>query len=445
MIKKIALIFLCLFLCIPVITFGDVMIHGFIAQGYLQSSDNNFFADTKDGAFEFNEMGINFSTRLSDRLTAGVQFFARDLGNFGNDTITIDWAYGDFHMNRYFGFRAGKTRCPFGFYNKTRDIDLLRTSIILPQGVYNEGWRDSLASAKGVGTYGIIPLGIMGQIKYNLLAGIMDMEPDGGVGKFAANRADLTVNSIETDTSFFTGFEWETSVEGLRLGFSSSRSDIMVNATTTNGPVWQYRSVQAFISGAGLPVSPDDFIEASGGLEQAYTISAAAGADLVNLDIHFPFKTEWYVYSFEYTWNSLVLASEYAVNKSTYKMTTASTGRTIISRRKMELEGWYGSLSYRLTDLIEFGGYYSVFYPDKNDKNGSTQPSYGYPKAAGWQKDWCFTTRFDLNENWILKLEGHHINGLAVMFMDDQYQNPDGSYDVDKNWFLGAVKISYCF
>ena len=45
----------------------DVDIHGFISQGYLNTSNNYFYGDTVDGSFEFNEFGINFSENLTDR------------------------------------------------------------------------------------------------------------------------------------------------------------------------------------------------------------------------------------------------------------------------------------------------------------------------------------------------------------------------------------------
>jgi len=40
----------------------DVAIHGFISQGYLKSDHNDFLAETEKGSFQFNEMGLNFST-----------------------------------------------------------------------------------------------------------------------------------------------------------------------------------------------------------------------------------------------------------------------------------------------------------------------------------------------------------------------------------------------
>jgi hypothetical protein len=75
---------------------GGVDIHGFISQGFLYSDGYNYLAnDTEDGSFEYNEMGINFSRQMTDKLRIGVQFFSRDLGDAANNKITVDWAYAE--------------------------------------------------------------------------------------------------------------------------------------------------------------------------------------------------------------------------------------------------------------------------------------------------------------------------------------------------------------
>ena len=53
-------------------------IHGYISQGYLISNRNNFLANTENGTFHFNELGINFSTELTEKIRLGIQFAARD-------------------------------------------------------------------------------------------------------------------------------------------------------------------------------------------------------------------------------------------------------------------------------------------------------------------------------------------------------------------------------
>ncbi len=67
---------------------NQIQIHGFISQGYLKTDKNDFyFAKTEDGTFEYNEMGINFASELTDDLRVGVQFLSRDLGELGNNEV----------------------------------------------------------------------------------------------------------------------------------------------------------------------------------------------------------------------------------------------------------------------------------------------------------------------------------------------------------------------
>ena len=81
-------------------------------------------------------------------------------------------------------------------------------------------------------------------------------------------------------------------------------------------------------------------------------------------------------------------------------------------------EGWYLGATYRFTDWFELGAYYSEYYPNRNDKDGSTPDALGRyvdPKSRAWNKDLCLTTRFDINENWVVKLEAHTIDGVALL------------------------------
>src|SRR4051794_10513728 len=61
-----------------------VEIHGFVSQGFLVSSQNDYLAATKKGSFEMSEVGINFTKELTPDLRIGLQLFARDLGPLGN-------------------------------------------------------------------------------------------------------------------------------------------------------------------------------------------------------------------------------------------------------------------------------------------------------------------------------------------------------------------------
>ncbi|MEZ4527840.1 MAG: hypothetical protein R2941_18145, partial [Desulfobacterales bacterium] len=95
----------------------QIQIHGFVSQGWLKSDNNNYyFADTEDGTFQFNEMGLSFASELTDDLRIGIQLLSKDLGEFGNNDVEIDWAYGDYRFRNWLGVRAGKIKLANGLY-----------------------------------------------------------------------------------------------------------------------------------------------------------------------------------------------------------------------------------------------------------------------------------------------------------------------------------------
>src|SRR4051794_20873387 len=102
---------------------GSLEIHGFVSQGFILSSGNNYLASSKKGSFEFAELGVNFTELLTEKLRVGLQFFAHDLGPIGSYSAKADWFYLDYHWQDWLGFRAGRTKLPFGLYNETNDID----------------------------------------------------------------------------------------------------------------------------------------------------------------------------------------------------------------------------------------------------------------------------------------------------------------------------------
>ena len=66
-----------MFMILPVVSFaydlGTVQINGFLSQGYLDSGENNFLADSKTGTAQFNEVGLTFTTRITEDLRLGAQ------------------------------------------------------------------------------------------------------------------------------------------------------------------------------------------------------------------------------------------------------------------------------------------------------------------------------------------------------------------------------------
>ena len=372
---------------------GGVDIHGFISQGYLQSNSNHFFADTGDGSFDLKDMGLSFSADISGRLRAGMQIMAYEMGEFGGDNIHINWANGDYSFNENIGMKIGKMKLHHGLYNTGRDGDFLRTSILLPQSIYNEAWRSTIAGISGVELYGSVGGGDIGKFTYNVQVGKVAIDLDSGVA--TTTKEELLEKSIvydpadiDPETAYVGRFLWDTPVSGLSVSTTLWTVDFTMKGT------------------AEVPV---------------YGV-------MENLEYHT--KAKSFTGSVEYAYEDLLLVSEYSINKYDFSL------KPLFSDVRLDTEGYYLSASYRNTDWMETGFYYSVYYANKDDKDGK---SFTVDHSA-WLKDSCISLRFDIMDNWVFKVEGHLMDGTAVMMNGN---NPDNKKKED--WFLFGSKMTFSF
>ena len=173
---------------------SGIEIHGFASLGYLKSSENNYLGQTKTGSLEFNEFGINFRAELDDSTSYGLQLFSRDLGELGNNEIVIDWGFLDHHINDKVGIRIGRSKNPASLYNEYQDIDAVRTTILMPQGLYGSGFRDTSLSLDGVTAYGNIETENKGGLEYNVYYGIINIPKNGSIPQaLGTDEADTSV------------------------------------------------------------------------------------------------------------------------------------------------------------------------------------------------------------------------------------------------------------
>jgi hypothetical protein len=66
-------------------------------------------------------------------------------------------------------------------------------------------------------------------------------------------------------------------------------------------------------------------------------------------------------------------------------------------------ERWYAMGSYRVSSWFTPGVYYSVLYPNVDNHKGRDM----------YQHDVAATLRYDINQNWLVKVEGHVMHGTA--------------------------------
>jgi hypothetical protein len=381
----------------------DLFFSGFASQGFLITEGNRFLVDkSPEGSFELNETGVSIQANPADRLRVGIQFLARDVGDEGNNIVMLDWAMGDYHWRDFLGIRAGKIKLPLGFYNQGRDIDMLRTSILLPQSVYYERQRDFVLAHEGVSAYGNIPLHAKGYLDYEVYCGTLNV-PDvthgfwgsifkaGGVssGKdlvpyfaqlYGANPATTNVTflgsfdeSVQFPVVYGGALTWSPPVNGLRFGTTWLIGEFDMSAK------WNY--AVSLVDSTGNP--------------REFTTQGS-------------FSNEFHLdqidaFSVEYAVDRLVLAAEY--NSAVLDQGFGSADRE---------EGYYCSASYRLCNQFTIGSYYSLYYANASDHKGKYAQAIGAPEYIAWEKDLVFSTRVDLSPNWLVKAEYHYLDGVGL-------------------------------
>jgi len=430
---------ICISTLVPVVpvisqSFSNkVVIHGFISQGYMKSTHNNYLIPTKDGSYEFNEAAVNFTAYVTDNLRMGLQLFSRDFGREGNNDVLLDWAYADYLWKDALGIRLGKIKIPVGFYNQIRDIDLLRTSILLPQGVYEEAMRDFLLAHQGASLYGNIPLLSAGSIDYEIVGGSLSIpDPRTGwwrfvfldlLGNVTQFYPDGTVGSVRDPSvtgkyALGGSFKWNTPLQGLRLGGSYNISKLFLAAYADM--VWPIPLDLSF-------------------LDPRLQGIALRSTDVIEMEIDIDIKN-YYTLSAEYSWDNLRITGEYLSTDFKTDVSLMLPETPIFSDKiTFKPEGYYVQIQYQFCNWLELGTYYSEFYPNRKDKEGKTFKETGDHDYLAWQKDACLTIRLDMAKNWTSKFEYHLIDGGGQV---RKFDNPEG---IKRHWGLFAVKTSFHF
>lgn len=422
-------------------------IHGFLSLGYLYTAENDLTGKVEEELrssnyddFSFNEMGVNFGKELSDNLHAGIQLFARNYGDSGSSSLTIDWAYADYYYNDWLGVRLGQMKQPHGLYNEVRDIDILRNPIFLPESVYHDlsqhlfvqdvylsvqgaAGRDLYLSLRGVGIYGNIDMDLAGGLSYQAMYGIQEIVSDDAVsaqtirylsesyGEDVASTASgkIVTESIDVDYKYAGSLVWDTPFDGLRLGVSLDNIKMSTTARFT----------------------------------EAFTVGPIEAAPLGSTGTAEYKKLQSWVGSIEYTWNNLLLMAEVI---QTFKHYTMEFGdeTTVLGRhketKKSDPWGWYAGGALRLTNWLEVGGYFSQ---NKNDDTDTTKvlPPTDYFIEFN---DLCTTVRVDFNRYWALKLEAHFLNGVYIKVNRQNPMSEDFS-EAEESWNMYVAKMTAAF
>lgn len=373
---------------------SEVTFGGFFSNGYMKSSANNYLTDSENGDFDFVEIGINANWSPLDRTNIRGQLFTFELGPYGNYDPIIDFLFVDYNVSPEFGIRLGRVKRAEGIYTDIQDVDVARTAIMLPVGMYDPRYRNFSAAVDGISLYGNIQAG-NSSFDYTLYHGTLEFGTEGGVAGYSLTLVsegleNTKINKLESDTNSGLQIWWNTPLMGLRFGASHSI----------------YRNIEVATEGTlpqiGWPVLLEDKPE-----------------------------VEWTRLSAEYFVGDWTLISEYHIEKisATRRQTVAGMpGEWADSSQTGD--SWYISASRKLLDRLQAGVTYSEYISD--DRVDSVKNQIDSLQLS---------LRYDATDNWSLKAEINSFDGLGRIF--NQYgQNPEPT---DTSWTLFAAKSTFSF
>jgi hypothetical protein len=369
--------------------------HGNLDQSVVYGSGNNYLTlDTNGGTAKWSEGSVNLSVPITENFHAGVQIHDYMMGQLGRGNLMLDWAYGDYRVKNWLGFRGGKIKAPMGLFNETSDTDVLHNWALLPQGVYEEDYRSYRIPVVGGAIYGNVQLPVGGNVTYQLFGGQRSVASNDGA--FLLTR-QLYGIVIPTDSGYTYGgnIKWRTPIKGLTAGIAFDNS-------------------RPIASHALWPANANPY-----------------GAPLV-LRIDSAISRQ--IYSVGYRRGKLDLAAEGKVEPHW----VANNGVPVSPTGSWQ-HAWYVMGAYHLTGKLTAGSYFSrttgtgfiaTFSWASYDPNN---PNY-------YSNDTVANARYDINRFFYLKLEGHYIDGNLAAFFPGT--NPKG---LQKATRLGIARLGFVF
>ena len=354
--------------------FGNLQIHGFATQGFLYSSNNNYLTmKSSAGSLQWTEGAVSLTDSVTDNLRVGMQFHMFQMGQVGGPTLEVDWASGDYQVDDHLGFRAGKVKIPVGLFNESQVVDSLFLWILLPQSLYPTDNRDFDLGVLGGEVYGSLDLGKRaGRVQYTGYVGEDSLDANGGYVELLQGYG-LTFPSPPSGRAFGGDVRWTG--RGLTLGTSALCQNL---------------------DGTG----PQGSIHLPAALNLSYYAEWKKGRwDLVGEYLRTPDRP--------------VLMIGSAVFPLAF-----------------DQRGWYPMVTYRISQKLRVGSYYS----HSVDKAADTS------LPANYSKDWTISGRYDFNAYFYGKVEGHFLHGDGLGYYASA--NPNGLKPDSK---MLAARIGFAF
>ncbi len=370
----------------------DFQLHGFIAQGVIDVDGSDFVNDDGSLSAELTELGINASYQLSSNLRLAGQVVYLNGGNRYAEGVRVDYALLDWSVYESLDWQAniylGRFKNNHWLYSSSRTVPFARPTIILPQSVYFDGFRDFAVGNDGVAFKLSHSDDEMGDFDFNLSYGNSPISDEQGkilLSEFATGKA-------KQDYDLQSSLYWRPVFSQWRFGISLLDSD------------FTYKQNKE---------SPDMFFDA---------------------DFSFQF----------YTLNALYEGEQWEFSGEIYQSRFLTEGFYYPQYHSDSVaQGYYIQSRYKLTSEVTLLARYEDFYLNKEDKDGEIlEKTTRIPYYFAFHKDTTIGLNYDFFSNLSLRLEYHWVRGTGRL---TPVVVPNPRVNDSEYWQMWAVQLMYWF
>ncbi|WP_076414274.1 hypothetical protein [Shewanella sp. UCD-KL12] len=361
--------------------------NGFVGQGYITADDTEFIVGEDGSTFDITEaaFAVSWKPITNFRFASALSF--RQWGTLADAGVDFDYLFAEYSFQvgeGTVGLRAGRFKNETGFYSSTRDVPFTRPSIMLPQSIYSDYFRDAQLHIEGGDLFGM----------HQILNGALDWHIS--VGKVHVTE-DLDRNVMgdedigEFDSEQYYSADLEFQNDYLRLGATYYDAEVSY-----------------------MPVADSYYFPGN-------------------------IRLKNWVFSGQYRYMNFELTGEYmAGDRLVNGLVFPPMANELIETGV----GYYLDLRAYLPHEVEIFVRFDKHIDNSDDPDGKYyEATTGFPAYFGYTNDWTFGARWFLNNDWLLAAEYHQVEGASWV---TPIVAPDPTTQ-SKYWSMFALQLSYRF
>ncbi|BAJ03663.1 hypothetical protein SVI_3692 [Shewanella violacea DSS12] len=365
---------------------SEWQLNGFVGQGFIAADDTQFVVGEDDTSFNITEAAFAVSWKPMEHIRIASALSYRQWGSLAEGGANFDYLFVEYsHQvgDGILGIRGGLFKNETGFYSSTRDVPFTRPSIMLPQSIYSDYFRDAQLHIEGGDLFGMHQIW-NGAIDWHVSVGKVDVTEDldrnvmgsEKLGCFGSERYYSGDIEFQNDNLRFGLTYYDAEVSYHPYEETYYPGDIRLKNWVVSGQLryWileftaEYMTGDRLINGLVFPPMADEFVDSG--------------------------------------------------------------------------IGYYLDFRAYLPHEVELFVRFDKHIDDKDDADGKEfEATTGLPAYFSYTDDWTLGARWFLNSDWLLAAEFHWVEGASWV---TPIVAPDPSKQ-SKHWSMFALQLSYRF